>query len=164
MSKTPWLDLALQADDPKPASNDAPETPAILPIGTIGTNGTGPEPEAPEPSAIDAGSYQDAIDERRAIAEIDGEQPASHAAVIAFDGAIASWMNRHPPLFRDDDLCTHCRKDLGEVGADSIAVLAGDGHRWIHHQCREAFLQSERKRAQAALKRARIEPPEGWAP
>jgi hypothetical protein len=66
------------------------------------------------------------------------------------EAAVISWMNAYQPD-TDTNLCAQCKKPLGRIGEDAIAVLSGGGHVWLHHGCHPGWRRDLRARAEQAL-------------
>lgn len=102
----------------------------------------------------DRADWQVFYDERAGISEHDGQQTAEKAGSIAYEAAIARWMNEHP-FTGDKALCGAC----GESLAGDVVPLT-DGA-WIHHpKCFHDYQEKRRNEATTALKEMGITSPD----
>jgi len=109
----------------------------------------------PKKSRADWGrdEWQTYYDERAAIGEHDGNTTQVDAERLALEDCLSHWLAINPPEPCPPDTCAHCGKPSGEVGSDSVAVLAGrpNEHLWLHHRCYEPFRASRRRDATKSL-------------
>ncbi len=102
------------------------------------------------------------FEERAAIAEIDGEMPRQEAERIALNDAVATWLHKNPPGQQSEDRCAACGEGFGEMGQDTVPLIAGPGqHAWLHHHCIDAWHHRLRQEAVRALETMGIPTPEG---
>ena len=88
------------------------------------------------------------------LREVPGQTFAGFATLAGDnrqEAAVISWMNDYQPD-HDPDLCAQCKKPLGRIGEDAIAILSGRGHVWLHHGCHPGWRHDLRARAERALR------------
>ena len=81
---------------------------------------------------------------------------ATLAGVNRQEAAVISLMNAYEPD-NNPDHCAHCKKPLGRIGEDAIAVLSGRGHVWLHHGCHSRWRRELRAKAEQTIRMANID-------
>jgi hypothetical protein len=107
---------------------------------------------------------RDEYEERAGIVEYDGGQPRTAAERLAFEAALAEWLNDDaslPPL-PPAGVCPSCTRPLA---GDAVPLLRpGAGHLWLHAGCTAMWLRQRKGAGAAALAGAGIATPPGWTP
>jgi len=106
-----------------------------------------------EPSAWNDNDWRAYFGERAAIREHDAGVPKEDAERLAYEDCISQWLALNLPPPCPQDTCAHCSKPRGDVGTDSVAVLAGrpNEHLWLHHGCHRPFISARRGQAVESL-------------
>jgi hypothetical protein len=81
---------------------------------------------------------------------------ATCAGVNRREAAVVRWINAYVPDTSPDH-CSHCKKPLGRIGEDAIAVLSGRGHVWLHHGCHPGWRRDLRAKAEQAIRMTNID-------
>lgn len=81
--------------------------------------------------------------------------PSNKEALSVFaHNTIVDWLETNPPTGpgtgHDATVCAECRKDLGRVGVDYIALASGA---WVHHGCHKPWRKRRWQEAITALTR-----------
>ena len=146
----PWVETAIPEGGAAKVAKVAKE---------CGGNG---ENRVPERDAIgqtaptdDRVIWPDWIAERAAILEQDAGTPRAEAERLAYEAAIARWINEHPPAHADRDHCAACG---GWLLDDVLPLAERDVHGqtvWVHASggCWREYVRKRRAEAEAAVYR-----------
>ncbi len=103
--------------------------------------------------------YRAYFEERAAVYEIDGGLLQYEAERLAFRDTVQQWLALHPAPAREASRgCAHCREDE-QPRNPLLAILARDGHLWVHDGCWSAWIALRHEQARQALQAMGISGP-----